>query len=98
MISPNLAIYSYESDQPIDIIPLKHIANIHTVVYDDERIPHIDVVDSTAQALQLVLKYGEQEITCLFRRMKKVRPIDWYHVIQKSRAQQDIRGADPAQH
>ena len=84
---PNLSVYSYETDQALVIIPLQQIVSIQTVVYDEDRIPHVDVVDSTAQAIQLILKYDQQEIACLFRRMKKVRPIDWYHAIQKSRSQ-----------
>jgi hypothetical protein len=84
---PNLSVYSCETGQPLVMIPLQQIVTIQTVVYDDERIPHVEVVDSTAQAIQLMLKYGDQEIACLFRRMKNVRPIDWYHAIQKSRSQ-----------
>jgi hypothetical protein len=83
--APNLIVYSYESNQPRVIIPLQQISSIQTVVYDDERIPHIDVVDSTAQAIQLILNIEGCEITCLFRWMKKVRPIDWYHAIQRAR-------------
>jgi len=85
LAQPNLLIYSYDTDQPLVSIPIQQITAIQTVVYDDERIPHIDVVDSTAQAIQLTLKFEMQEIKCLFRRMKKVRPIDWYHAIQKAR-------------
>ena len=84
---PNLSVYSYETDQALVIIPLEQIVSIQTVVYDEDRIPHVDVIDSTAQALQLNLKYNEQEVACLFRRMKKVRPIDWYHAIQRARVQ-----------
>ena len=47
----------------------------------------VDVVDSTAQAQQLILKYNEQEVARLFLRIKKVRPIDWYHAIQRARVQ-----------
>ncbi|HTX90694.1 MAG TPA: hypothetical protein VMC09_05700 [Anaerolineales bacterium] len=87
LASPNLALYSYESDQPIVVIPLQKITAVQTVVYDDERVPHVDVVDSSAQAIQLVIQYGKQEVACLFRRMKRVRPVDWYHAIQKARIQ-----------
>ena len=86
LTSPTLTIFSYDSDKPITVIPIQQIQSIQTVTYDDERIPHIEVVDSTAQAIQLILKFNDQEIPCLFRRMKKVRPIDWYHAIQKERA------------
>jgi hypothetical protein len=81
----NLKIYSYETDQPLVTIPIQEISAIQTVVYDDERVPHIDVVDSAAQAIQVTLKYGERDVASLFHKMKRVRPIDWYHAIQKSR-------------
>lgn len=81
---PNLLIYSYESDRPLVIIPLQQIVAIQTVVYDDDRIPHVDVIDSTAQAIQLTQNYDGYEIHFLLRRMKKVRPIDWYHAIQEA--------------
>ncbi len=51
----------------------------------DERIPHTDVINSTAQALQFTYKVNDREYTCLFRRMRKVHPIDWYHELQKAR-------------
>jgi hypothetical protein len=82
-----IQVFSYESDQLVDTISFEQIAAVHTVVYDDERTPHLDTVDSTAQALQLTLKYGNGEFDCLLRRMRKARPIDWYHAIQKNRIQ-----------
>jgi hypothetical protein len=54
-------------------------------MYDDERTPHIDAVDSTAQALQIIFRREGREFTALLRSMKKLRPIDWYHTLQKSR-------------
>jgi hypothetical protein len=54
-------------------------------VYDDERIPHIEAVDSTAQALQITFLREGKQFSALLRRMKKVRPIDWYHLLQKNR-------------
>jgi hypothetical protein len=83
----SLKIFRYDDQVPIDIISLNQLAAFHTVVYDDDRTPHIDVVDTTAQALQVTLKFQDKEFTCLFRRMRKVRPIDWYHEIQKARWQ-----------
>ncbi|GAB4503853.1 MAG: hypothetical protein Fur0043_08460 [Anaerolineales bacterium] len=71
----------------LDNLPLQAIESLHTVVYDDERVPHIDAVDSTAQALQVVFKQVDKEFTVLFRGMKRVRPIDWYHRIQQAREQ-----------
>jgi len=87
LIVPNLVIYSYQSDQPLVIIPLQDIVRVQTVAYDDDRVPHTDVIDSSAQAIQLTIKYGKQDFSCLFRQMKKIRPIDWYHAIQKARMQ-----------
>ena len=82
-----LVIYPYDRDTPLDSISLQQITAIHTVVYDDERTPHLEAVDSAAQALQLSIKYGDFAYDCLLRSMKKVRPMDWYHAIQKARIQ-----------
>jgi hypothetical protein len=87
LASDGFKIYSYDNPNPIDNLSLNQLAACHTVVYDDERVPHIDTVDSAAQALQITLKYDEREITCLFRKMRKVRPIDWYHEFQKAQWQ-----------
>lgn len=87
LVDDQLIICGYEDPTPLDTIYLKDIQSIHTVVYDDERVPHIDVIDNAAQALQITFSWHEQLCTCLFRRMRKVRPIDWYHVIQQKRLQ-----------
>lgn len=87
LVDNQLNICDYEDPTPLDTIYLIDIQSIHTVVYDDERVPHIDVIDSAAQALQITFSWHEQLCTCLFRRMRKVRPIDWYHVIQQKRLQ-----------
>jgi hypothetical protein len=87
VVDDQLNIYGYEDPAPLDTIYLKDIQSIHTVVYDDERVPHIDVIDSAAQALQITFSWHEQLCTCLFRRMRKIRPIDWYHAIQQKRLQ-----------
>jgi hypothetical protein len=87
LVEDQLNIYSYDNSAPLDSILLKNIKSIHTVVYDDDRTPHIDVIDSAAQALQITFSWHEQLCTCLFRRMRKVRPIDWYHGIQQKRLQ-----------
>jgi hypothetical protein len=83
----SLKIFKYDDQNPIDIIPLNELAACHTVVYDGDRIPRIDIVDSTAQALQVTHRYHDKEFIYLFRRMLKVRPIDWYHEIQKAQRQ-----------
>ena len=85
--SEGLGIYPYDRPVPLDTLTAGQMLRIATVVYDDERIPHLDTVDSTAQALQLTVEIQGQEFTVLFRRMRSVRPIDWYHALQKSRLQ-----------
>lgn len=87
LASDGLKIYSYDDPNPINTASLNQLVAFHTVVYDDERTPHIDAVDSAAQALQVTFKYQDREFTCLFRRMRKVRPIDWYHEFQKAQWQ-----------
>jgi len=81
-----LSIFDYHGPVPMFTIPLDKIVEIHTVMYDGERIPHIEVVDNSAQAIQLIYENHGQRWTCLFRRMRKIRPIDWYHLIQTTRA------------
>ena len=83
--SSGFCIYGYETDRLIDAIPLNSLIRTQTIVYDDERVPHMDVVDSAAQALQIAFVHGDQEFTALFRSMKKLRPVDWYHILQKAR-------------
>jgi hypothetical protein len=87
LIQDRLAIYSYENSNPLDIIPLRNIQTVKTISYDDDRIPHADVIDSAAQAIQLNFLWHEQTCICLFRRMKKMRPIDWYQALQQARLQ-----------
>ncbi len=82
----SLDIYDYALASPIDSVPLRTITAVHTVVFDDERVPHLDTIDSTAQALQMSIESGGVRFDCLFRTMRKVRPIDWYHAIQKARS------------
>ena len=82
--SKELDFYNYNGSK-LDTLSLDDIISLHTVVYDDERIPHIETVDSTAQAIQITFLREGKEFTALFRRMKKVRPIDWYHLLQKNR-------------
>ncbi|MDH5507294.1 MAG: hypothetical protein OEZ02_08745 [Anaerolineae bacterium] len=80
-----LSVHSYESSSPIASLDLGHLDTVHTVVYDDQRVPHLGVIDSAAQALQLTFDLDGQPCTCLFRSMKDLRPIDWYHAIQQTR-------------
>jgi len=80
-----LSIYSYQSQEALDEIPVCEIQAARTVVYDEDRIPHVEVIDNTAQALQIEFRNQGKIWTCLFRRMKKTRPIDWHHAIQQAR-------------
>jgi hypothetical protein len=86
----SLNIYTYENSTPLDTVSLKNIQGVHTVSYDDDRVPRIDSIDSVAQALQLTFLWREQPCTCLFRRMKKMKAIDWYHAIQQVRLQSGL--------
>ena len=87
LVGDQLNLHSYESPVPLDTIPLQNIQAVQTVSYDDDRVPHVDVIDSAAQAIQLTFIWREQTCTCLFRRMKKMRPIDWYQALQQARLQ-----------
>jgi len=80
-----LSFFSYDSAVPIDTLPIRQLQSVHTVVYDDERVPHIEVIDSAAQALQLTFTREGAVWTCLFKQMRKVRPVDWYHALQQAR-------------
>ncbi len=90
LVGEQLNIYSYENSTPLDTIPLRNFQAVRTVSYDDERVPHSDTIDSAAQALQLEFLWRDQPCACLFRRMRKVRPIDWYHDIQQARLQSGL--------
>jgi hypothetical protein len=86
LVGGRLDIYLYDQAQPLASLDLDCIENVDTVVYDDERVPHLGVIDSAAQALQIKIVFEKSTWTCLFRQMKKLRPIDWYHAIQQARA------------
>jgi hypothetical protein len=90
LVDDQLNIFNYENSTPLDSIPLGNIRTLHTVSYDDERVPHVDAIDSVAQALQLTLLWRDQPCTCLFRRMRKMKPIDWYQAIQQVRLQSNL--------
>jgi hypothetical protein len=80
-----LSIYSYESPVPLDNIRLDEIQAVDLVVFDDENIPHTNVIDNTAQALQISFQRNGMTFLCAFRRMVKMRSIGWYQAIQKAR-------------
>ena len=90
LVGGQLSLHSYESPIPLDAIPLRNIQSVQTVSYDDERVPIMDVIDSAAQAIQLTFLWHDQTCTCLFRRMKKMRPIDWYQTLQQARLQAGV--------
>ena len=80
-----LSIYGYSSSNPIHTISVRLVQNIQTIVFDEEHVPHTDVIDSTAQALQLTFVWRGNPCMCSFRRMYKVRPIEWYQALQAAR-------------
>ena len=90
LVDDHINIYAYDSSTPLDTISLKSIQGVYAVSYDDDRVPHIDAIDSAAQALQLTFLWCEQPCTCLFRRMRTMKPIDWYHSIQQVRLQSGL--------
>ncbi len=83
-----LSIYGYDSSTPIYTLSVNELLAVNPVVFDDDYIPHIGVIDNTAQALQISFQYQKIDCTCSFRRMYKVRPIEWYHAIQMARLEQ----------
>ena len=81
----SLDFYSFDSSTALVKLGIDDIDAVKTVVYDDERVPHIEVVDSAAQALQIEFELNGKECAMLLRAMKQIRPIDWYHAIQQAR-------------
>ena len=80
-----LSLYDYKNPTPLDAIRIKDVQSIDTVVYDEDRVPHIGVADNTAQALQITFTFRGNPCTCVFRRMYKVRAIEWYQALQTAR-------------
>jgi len=87
LVGDMLKFSSYENPTPIETIPIDKVKSVHTVIYDGERIPHLTTIDSTAQALILSYERHGETWECLFRRMRKLKPIDWYQIIQKVRSE-----------
>jgi hypothetical protein len=81
----HLGIFRYENSKSLDVIHVQDIESVKTVVYDDDRTPHDNVIDPAAQAL--LINFVRDGLICssLFRRMLKTRPIDWYHALEKAR-------------
>jgi hypothetical protein len=80
-----LSMYGYESETPLHTIPVNELLAVDLVTFDDNRIPHIGIIDNTAQALQLTFSWQGKTCICSFRRMYKVRPVEWYQAVQKAR-------------
>ncbi len=89
LIDQRIDIFDYSSPTPLCSIEIGAIKDVKTVSYNAERIPQTEVIDSAAQALQLEISVNDKSYTCLFRRMKKMKPIDWYHTIQSARVKLD---------
>ncbi len=87
-----LSIYSYGSSTPIDTLSVNEFLAVNPVVFDDDYVPHIGVIDNSAQALQISFQQQANTYTCSFRRMYKVRPIEWYQAIQKARFSSEKAG------
>lgn len=79
------SIYSYESSKPIDTLSVQELLEVNPVVFDDDYIPHVGVIDNTAQALQISFQRQGNTYTSSFRRMYKIRAIEWYQAIQQMR-------------
>jgi hypothetical protein len=79
------SIYNYESSRPIDTLAVHELVAVDPVVFDNDYIHHVGMIDNTAQALQVSFQRQGNTYTCSFRRMYKVRAIEWYQVIQKAR-------------
>lgn len=80
-----LSIYSYDSPIPLDTLSIHELHAVSPIVFDDDHVPYVGILDNTAQALQISFHRYNVECLSSFRRMYKVRPIEWYHAIQKAR-------------
>jgi hypothetical protein len=45
------SIYNYESSRPIDTLAVHELVAVDPVVFDNDYIPHVGMIDNTAQAL-----------------------------------------------
>jgi hypothetical protein len=59
------SIYSYDNSTPLDTLSVKSITEVNPVVYDDEYVPHVGVIDHWAQALQISIKPNRVNISAL---------------------------------
>lgn len=77
-----LSIYGYDSPIPIDTILVKTLQSVDLVVFDENNVPHVGVIDNKAQSLQFSFQRNNIGSLCSFRRFYKVRAVDWYQAIQ----------------
>ncbi len=81
----DLSIYSYDSPAPLDTLLVRDLLAVDLVTFDDENTPHIGVISNSAQALQLRFRRQGITWTASFRRMYRLRPVEWYQALQKAR-------------
>lgn len=80
-----LSIYNYDSSSPLDTLSVRDLQAVDLVTFDDDNGPHVGVINSSAQVLQLTFQRLGVPCTSAFRRMYRVRPIEWYQALQKAR-------------
>ena len=80
-----LSFYSYDSSIPLDTIEISDIKALELIGYDNERRPIRGVVDGSAQVLEINFERDSIQWTCKFRKMRPVKPVDWYHAIQQAK-------------
>ena len=89
LLSNRLVFYTDKNSEPLADIDLDSIQAVKTVIYDKERNPRTDVIDTAAQVLQIEFDKKGAVYTGMFRKMRGMRPIDWYHSLQQARYKKD---------
>lgn len=82
-----VTVYGYESARPLTSFSGREIHAITPLALDDDGVFRPAPVANVTQALELKLAWKETECTCVFRKMLKVRALEWYQLL--SRAQLD---------
>jgi hypothetical protein len=80
-----LSFYGYDSPVPLDTLELADIGSMDLIGYDDERVPIRGALDGSAQVLEIMFARGPDQWKSMFRKMRPLRPIDWYHAIQQAK-------------
>ncbi len=80
-----LSIYGYDSSSALDTVAVRDLQAVDLVTFDDDNAPHVGVINPYAQVLQIAFLRQGITWTCSFRRMYRVRPIEWYQGLQKAR-------------